>query len=253
MFKEIKGVIAREWYIMIQSPRMVFQAFLEPALYFLLFIPILAKSIGSIEINGMAIPYPIFVLPGIIIFNAFTNGQYAGIKTYVDKLSGELEVLYGLPISRSILLVGKVFYVTISTVLQCLVLIALANIFVRVTYLHLIHYILMLIIAILFSWVSVLIYSGLSAIVETQDSFNIIVNMVTMPLVFTSTVFYPIRNFPDYLEIIARINPLTYAVDLTRKIMFGGNANLWGSFLVLAILIIVSFVFSKKCLSRSLK
>lgn len=253
MFKELKGIIAREWTIMIRSPRMVFQAFLEPALYFLLFIPIMAKSIGSIDINGMTVPYPLFVLPGIIIYNAFSNGQYAGIKTYIDKLSGELEMLYGLPISRGILLVGKMFYVTISTVLQCLVLIGLANLFVKVANLNVIDYLLMLVIAIMFSWLSVLVYSGLSAMIKSQDSFNIIVNMVTMPLLFTSTVFYPIRNFPSYLTFIAKINPLTYAVDLMRKIMFTSDFNLLLSFFVLVCLVAVTFVISKQCLQRSLQ
>jgi len=48
-----------------------------------------------------------------------------------------------------------------------------------------------------------------------------IVNLITMPLLFMSGVFYPIDNMPDWMKAVAYVNPMTYAVDGMRYWLTG--------------------------------
>jgi ABC-2 type transport system permease protein len=44
--------------------------------------------------------------------------------------------------------------------------------------------------------------------------------MVVFPTVFLSGALYPVAGLPVWLEVLNRINPLTYAVDAMRHLVF---------------------------------
>ena len=44
-------------------------------------------------------------------------------------------------------------------------------------------------------------------------------SVLTMPLFFASNAIYPIAIMPTWLQVIARVNPLTYVVDGIRMLM----------------------------------
>jgi ABC-2 type transport system permease protein len=62
--------------------------------------------------------------------------------------------------------------------------------------------------------------------------------VLTMPLFFASNAIYPINIMPAWLQIISRINPLTYEVDALRGLMLAGGQMTYGfgvDFLVLTV------------------
>jgi ABC-2 type transport system permease protein len=46
---------------------------------------------------------------------------------------------------------------------------------------------------------------------------------ILLPQYFTAGIFAPIKVLPFYLEILSRLSPLRYAVDLTRGIFYLGQ------------------------------
>lgn len=46
--------------------------------------------------------------------------------------------------------------------------------------------------------------------------FQAIVNMINMPLMFLSGIFFPVTTMPDWMKDITLINPLSYAVHSVR-------------------------------------
>jgi ABC-2 type transport system permease protein len=68
--------------------------------------------------------------------------------------------------------------------------------------------------------------SGLGILVasrmRSQQGFQLIVQIIIMPLIFLSGVFFPVNNVPAWLEVISKINPLTYGVDAIRQLFLGG-------------------------------
>ena len=44
--------------------------------------------------------------------------------------------------------------------------------------------------------------------------------MVVMPMFFISGAMFPVTNLPGWLAFLNRIDPLTYAVDPMRRIVF---------------------------------
>ena len=50
-----------------------------------------------------------------------------------------------------------------------------------------------------------------------------LVQIIIMPLVFLSGVFFPVNNVPTWLAVISKVNPLTYGVDAIRQVFLGGD------------------------------
>jgi ABC-2 type transport system permease protein len=65
---------------------------------------------------------------------------------------------------------------------------------------------------------------------------------MTMPLFFASNAIYPISIMPAWLQVISRINPLTYEVDALRALMLADGASVYGVGLDFLVLILVTTV-----------
>ena len=43
-----------------------------------------------------------------------------------------------------------------------------------------------------------------------------------MPIFFASNAIYPVAMMPAWMQVVARVNPLTYQVDALRGLMLAG-------------------------------
>jgi ABC-2 type transport system permease protein len=57
--------------------------------------------------------------------------------------------------------------------------------------------------------------------------------VITMPLFFASNALYPIDVMPTWLQVVSRINPLSYLVDALRGLLVGTPAHVLVDFTVL--------------------
>jgi ABC-2 type transport system permease protein len=53
------------------------------------------------------------------------------------------------------------------------------------------------------------------------QGFGTIMNFIIMPMWFLSGALFPAKNLPIWLNVLVRINPLTYGVDLVRRLVLG--------------------------------
>ena len=60
--------------------------------------------------------------------------------------------------------------------------------------------------------------------------------ILTMPLFFASNAIYPLSMMPTWLQAIAQVNPLTYAVDALRGLMIVGGSSVYGIGVDIAVL-----------------
>ncbi len=56
--------------------------------------------------------------------------------------------------------------------------------------------------------------------VKQIQTFTTIMQMLVMPLFFLSGALYPVAGLPTWLQVLTRVNPLTYGVDAMRRLVF---------------------------------
>ncbi len=80
----------------------------------------------------------------------------------------------------------------------------------------------------------------LAGVVVARDRLMGIGQAITMPLFFSSSALYPIAIMPGWLQVISKINPLTYEVEALRGLLIGTATTLWLDVTVLVGATIVS-------------
>jgi ABC-2 type transport system permease protein len=78
----------------------------------------------------------------------------------------------------------------------------------------------LIIISLAISGIGLLVGSRL----RSQQSFQMVIGVLMLPLMFASGAFFPLNSVPLWLLDIARINPLTYGVDAMRHVFLGNQA-----------------------------
>ena len=56
--------------------------------------------------------------------------------------------------------------------------------------------------------------------IKQAQTFTWVMQMVVFPMFFLSGALYPVAGLPAWLAVLNRINPLTYAVDPMRHLVF---------------------------------
>jgi ABC-2 type transport system permease protein len=162
-----------------------------------------------------------FVAPGFIGMGVMMSGLSAvGAALAREREIGTLDGLLMAPISRVSIILGKTLAQTLRNLLQGTFIIALAifvfGVHVRGSPL--------LIAAILILGTLGFLGIGIVAtsIAKEQESAQFILGFLQFPMMFLSGVLFPIEQMPLPLQYVAKVLPLTYAVDALRKVMVLG-------------------------------
>ena len=222
-----------------RDPSDLFTRAIQPVLWLLIFGQVLART-RAIPTGNFS--YLDFMAPGILAQSVLFISIFYGIAIIWERDLGILHKFLASPTPRAALVLGKALSAGIRALSQVVIIYLLALILgVKVDWnpLSLLGVVVAVMLgAALFSTFSLLI----ACIVKTRERFMGIGQVMTMPLFFASNAIYPIAIMPDWLQVISRVNPLTYEVDALRTLMLAGGTSAYGIGMDFLVLIIVSAV-----------
>ena len=68
----------------------------------------------------------------------------------------------------------------------------------------------------------------MASFMRSQQGFQTMMQIIIFPLIFLAGVFFPVNNVPIWMEVISKVNPLTYGVDAVRQVFLGSEASALG-------------------------
>ncbi|MFJ6084849.1 ABC transporter permease [Streptomyces sp. NPDC092369] len=219
----------------------------QPALWLLIFGQTFTR-IKAIPTPG--IPYIDYLAPGIIAQSAMFIAIFYGIQIIWERDAGILNKLLVTPTPRSALITGKAFAAGVKSLIQAVVVIVIAAILgVSLTWnpLKLLGVGAVVILgSAFFSCLSMTI----AGIVLSRDRLMGFGQAITMPLFFGSNALYPVSVMPGWLQVVSKINPLSYEVDALRGLLLGTPAHLALDFGVLAVAAALGIAAASSLLGR---
>lgn len=185
----------------------------------LLFLFVLGTGLKTLS-NGSThgVDLTTFMFPGVVCMVLVYSAMFSAASLVWDRELGFLRELMIAPIGRSSILLGKTLGGTTIAASQGLVVLALAGL-VHVPYdpaLLLGVFGLQLLIAFTITAFGVMV----AATIKQAQTFTQIMQLLVIPALFLSGALYPIANLPTWLGVLSRLNPLSYAVDPTRRLVF---------------------------------
>ncbi|WP_439028137.1 ABC transporter permease [Haloarchaeobius sp. DT45] len=150
-----------------------------------------------------------------------------------ERTAGTLERVLVSPASRAGIVLGYVLGFGVLAVVQSGVLLAAAVYFLDVTFAHGLE--LVVLIEVLGALTALGIGVVLSLFAENEFQAIQFIPIVITPQVILGGTFAPVETLPDYLEVVARVVPLTYMIDGMRYVLLddGTSGEFWVAVAVL--------------------
>nr|YP_010726338.1 ABC transporter [Hypnea brasiliensis]WCH55396.1 ABC transporter [Hypnea brasiliensis]WDY84813.1 ABC transporter [Hypnea brasiliensis] len=218
IYHETYALIRRLYLQTRRRPSTLISGILQPLLWLILFGALFQNApVGLFTENTN---YNSFLSPGIIIFTAFTGSINAGLPLMFDREFGFFNRLLSSPIqSRNSLIISHVIFVITITTIQTLFII-LFNILLHKQ----IQYSLTMIFTTLIITSLITLSIGsisicLAFILPGHIELLAFILIINLPMLFSSTALAPLSFMPYWLQMIASINPLTYAIEITRNLL----------------------------------
>ncbi|MEM1575033.1 MAG: ABC transporter permease [Nitrososphaerota archaeon] len=158
---------------------------------------------------------------GMISMIVMTTTMFSGMSIVWDRRLGFLDKVLSTPVPRSAIIFAKILNATFRAMFQATVILILAYLLgLQVSQTFTLFNILgvyaaIFLLSVGFSSVF-LAFSIRSTRMERPMQF---VSLITMPLMFASNTFFPISLMPEWIQVIARVNPLTYLTDAIRQLI----------------------------------
>ncbi len=186
--------------------------------------PILWLFVLGLGLRGSAsgignVNYTQFIFPGIIAMTAIFTSIQSAISIIWDREFGFLKEILVAPVPRTSIVIGKgLAGTTLSLVQGCIIILLAPLVHVRIPLVNIIPLILVLAVM---SFGLTGIGIVIAARMTSFQGFGTIMNFIIMPMWFLSGALFPTRNLPLWLNALVRVNPLTYGVDLVRRLVLG--------------------------------
>jgi ABC-2 type transport system permease protein len=219
------AVASRELVRFANQTGRLLSAVVRPALWLFVF------AAGFQNVLGISITkpyetyvtYQVYIIPGLVGMVLLFNGMQSSLSMVYDREMGMMRLLLTAPLPRWYLLLCKLLAGVVLSVLQAYAFLIVA-----------------LLIGIdiplwgLLTALPALIAAGamlgalglvLSVRIRQLENFAGTMNFVIFPMFFFSTALYPLWRLREsgaqWLEVIARLNPFTYGVELVRFALYG--------------------------------
>ena len=224
----------KKWY---QNPIVFVIGIIQPILW----LALLGKAMNISSIIPTGIPginsaaimqqtfgtsdYFSFMAMGMVAFTTVFTTAFVGISVVFDRRLGFMNKVLSTPVSRSVIILSKVISASIRSVFQAGIVTAIAFLLGLQLGVNFTAFSIFGVFAMVF-----LLGFGLSSMFTAitlrttrMETPQAIFNLVTLPLMFASSAYFPIDNMPNWLQVIANANPISYTIDAVRRLMIFGD------------------------------
>lgn len=242
-------IFERSMTLSLRNPVWVIMGILQPMLYLLLFGPLLT-SVAKMPGFPPGGAFNVFV-PGILVMTALFSSAFVGFGLCDEMREGVVERMTVTPMSRVAMLVGRSLRDVVLLLGQGVILVALAVPFGLEINLGgvAVAFAMLALIGIMMAPVS---YT-LALVLKSEDALAPVVNGLTLPLLLLSGVMLPMSLAPDWLQTVARFNPLYHAVAAIRALFNAsyGDSEIVIGVAALAVLAVVTLALGTRSFGRA--
>jgi ABC-2 type transport system permease protein len=185
----------------------------------LLFLFVLGSGLQQLSSAGThGVNLKTFIYPGILCISVMFTAMFSAASIVWDREFGFLREMMVAPVRRSSIVIGKCLGGATVACTQGVIMILLGPL-VHVDYnvtLILGIFGLQLLLAFTITAFGVMI----AIRIKQMQAFFGVMQMIVMPMFFISGALFPASGLPGWLTVLNRIDPLTYAVDPMRRLVF---------------------------------
>ncbi|MBO3744453.1 ABC transporter permease [Streptosporangiaceae bacterium NEAU-GS5] len=220
---------------------------IQPVMYLIFFAPLLRTTVPGGNMEQVLAMFT----PGAMMMIALFGSLFAGFGMINETRNGVLERLAVSPAWRPGIVLGRVMKDMVALVVQATLVMLLALLLgLRIT---VPAFLLMLLLMAATGMFAASLSYGLALAIRDEMGVSQIVQFFALPLTLLAGLFLPVNLGPQWLQTVAKFNPLYYAVEAGRSLFRGdlGDSTVPVAFGLLIVLAAITLTWSMRSL-RSL-
>ncbi|MGA9567195.1 MAG: ABC transporter permease [Candidatus Korobacteraceae bacterium] len=184
-----------------------------------------------------------YFFPGALIMIVLFTAIFTMMSVIEDRKEGFLLSVLVAPVSRSVIVLGKVLGGATLATLQGLIFLVFAPLLgIHFT---LVSFALTVVVIFLVAFSLTALGFIIAWPMDSTGGFHAVINLFLIPLWLLSGSMFPLSGASVWIRAIMRMNPLTYGTDALRMLLYPGeltaNLPLGTNVLVLALFALVMF------------
>jgi ABC-2 type transport system permease protein len=184
-----------------------------------LFLFVLGTGLSRLASSGThGVNLRTFVYPGVLAMAVLFTAMFSAASIVWDREFGFLREMLVAPVSRGAIVIGKCLGGATVAGFQGVIMICIAGL-VGVPYAP-VMILEVLVLQLLLAFALTAFGVMMAARMSQMQSFMALMQMVIMPLFFISGALFPVSGLPTWLNVLNRLDPITYAVDPIRRAVF---------------------------------
>lgn len=256
--------LTRRLFIQLQRrPTTLIAGVIQPLIWLILFGALFQNAPKGLF--GDTVNYGEFLAAGVIVFTAFSSALNAGLPVMFDREFGFLNRLLVAPLATrySIVFASAIFIITLSAIQTAAIIATSAFLGAGLPDLLGLAVISLILLLLVFGVTGLSL--GLAFALPGHIELIGVIFVTNLPLLFASTALAPLSFMPKWLQVVASLNPLSYAIEPIRYLYLNtdwalnsvvmqapwGAVTLGGTLLVLLVLDVVAFLLIQPLLRRS--
>jgi ABC-2 type transport system permease protein len=248
---------------------LLFSSLVQPALWLALYGAAMSSnfarftSIVPVPVGEVSVSYLTFLGAGVIALSTLFTSLFGGVSLLFDKNWGLMREVFASPMPRSHIIIGIGLSGVTKSILQVLVLMGFGlligvKFFQNYSMLHTAFAVFGILAFVgVFSLGFLFFSSAVSMRMETPESLQAVITLLSLPLFFASNALYPVDAFPGVIRTLSMLNPLTYMITGVRYFAIGSDFYAQGVHyvytpgqIVLAFVVLVAFAVLMFLLAR---
>mgnify|MGYP006138855055 FL=1 len=211
--------MTKRLFIQLQRrPSTLIAGVIQPFMWLILFGALFYNAPQGLFGNDLS--YAKFLAPGVIVFTAFSGALNAGLPVMFDREFGFLNRLLVAPLTTrySIVAASTIYIIVLSFIQTASIVAASAFLGAGLPSLAGLGAIALIVFLIVLGMTALSL--SLTFALPGHIELIAVIFVTNLPLLFASTALAPLNFMADWLQVIASLNPLTYAIEPIRYIYF---------------------------------
>lgn len=215
------AMTGRHMRALMRQPWMVAMTLVQPLVWLLLFGALFERvtALPAFETDS----YIDFLTPGIAVMSAILAGGWLGVGAIEDIKRGVLDRFLVAPTSRVALNVGRIAQQAIITLVQSAIILAVGFALGARYPGGVLGMAVLVLATVLLATAVGALSIALGLVTGRDESLIIATQLLLLPLTFVSTIFMVRELMPSWMQTLATLNPVDWAVVAGREALGSGT------------------------------
>jgi ABC-2 type transport system permease protein len=203
----------------VRTPMLVAVSLLQPVVWLVLFSQTFRGLAGDAQFRALGYgSYLTFFTPGMVVLSVLFTALQSGMATVSDIDSGMMDKLLTSPVPRLAILAGRVWADTLTMLVQGMIILGVASA-MGAAVSPAAWLLLVLAVAFGVVWAAV---ANLIALTTRNAELTMALGfLLTLPVLFMSSAFFPLQLQPGWLRAVAAANPAAYVISAGQRLLSG--------------------------------